>query len=595
MEKSNTRLFTSYFLAIFLVVLIIVIIWTYLNASQNFKNDIQANVSEMKKIAHVGADYISGPYVEQIREKSDFQSEMYNLLQTRLVSVRKASGLPEEQVKILRRKGNLTEIVMTSGPNNLIGSNFDLWQAMNESIRNDEVTYLIGDDGGESTLSVFGPVKNPEKKVVAILMLQKSLGSSMSGLPGAAALPALAGLLFLAGAAVLILLPSVKINRGKLSLNSNLDRLINQQPVLSTDQEGFLGEFIPKLRQVAEQFENRRESDEDRDKIQKQIKELLRTVNGAANGDFTVSANVTADTLGALADSFNLMISDLSGLIKDVKKAAEETVSSTAGILKNTEAMAKGAVDQASQTENISNLAKEMAELITDTNTSAQRAAEAAQSAKEIAERGSDIVKQSTEGMQRIRDSVRKASKQVKLLGDNSLKIGEITDFISDIANRTNMLALNASIEAARAGEAGRGFTVVADEIRKLAERVSKSAEEISDLIDDIQTGTAEAIKVMDSGTQEVQEGTKLVDGAGGALKEILNSVEISTNSAIEISDTMKNQAKFSQDIAASLEHISGIAKETAAGAQQSKESATNLEALSITLNQAVEKFRLAK
>jgi len=594
MEKSNSTLFKNYYLSVFLTTLIIVMIWTFFNYRQNIQTEINHRLTESQKIAQIGSGMLSGAYVEQIREKGDFQSDAYQQLHVKLVSLQQAAQVAEEDIKILRRKGNLTEIVMTAGNNNLIGSNFDLWQAMNESIRDNKVTQTLMSEEGQRIVSVFGPIKNPDQKVAAIVMMQQTVDSGFGHMLSAATLPAIAGLAFLLCAFLLTILPIRKLSAGAKSLKENLERLANKKSVIATDKDEFLGSTTPVLKKISEGFKDHKESDEDREKIQKQIKELLRTVNAAANGDFTVVANVTADTLGALSDSFNLMISDLSSLIRDVKKSAEETVSSTEGILKNTEAMAKGSVDQASQTENMSNLAKEMADLINNTNTSAQRAAEAAQAAKEIAERGSDIVKQSTEGMHRIRESVRKASKQVRVLGDNSLRIGEITDFIGDIANRTNMLALNASIEAARAGEAGRGFTVVADEIRKLAERVSKSAEEISGLIDDIQTGTSEAIKVMESGNQEVQEGATLVDGAGDALKEILSSVEISTSSAIEISTTMKDQAKFSQEIAASLEHIAGIAKETAAGAQQSKQSATNLEALSRTLNQAVEKFRLA-
>ncbi len=289
------------------------------------------------------------------------------------------------------------------------------------------------------------------------------------------------------------------------------------------------------------------------------------------------------------------MISDLSELVRDAKDAAEQVATTTAGILKNVEVMAKGAADQASQTETISNFAKDMAELITNTNQNAQRAAEAARKAKEVAEAGSQIVKKSIEGMQHIRDSVRDASKQVRTLGEHSTRIGEITDFISEVANQTNLLALNASIEAARAGEAGRGFSVVADEIRNLAERSSRSADEISKLIGDIQDGISKTMHAMDKGTLQVAEGTKMVDSAGVTLREILGSIEISTNSAVEISNATQEQTKYSKEIVQSLEHIAGIARETADGAKQSKEYATKLESLSTKLNQAVSKFRLAK
>ena len=153
---------------------------------------------------------------------------------------------------------------------------------------------------------------------------------------------------------------------------------------------------------------------------------------------------------------------------------------------------------------------------------------------------------------------------------------------------------LNAAIEAARAGEAGKGFSVVADEIRNLAERTNTSAEEISKLIEVIQKSVSLALQNIEKGNQEVGNGTRLMDEAGESLREILDKVNISSDSATKISEATKDQTKFSRQITISLEEIAGIAKETADHAQQSKEAATRLEALSLELNNAVEKFKLS-
>jgi twitching motility protein PilJ len=431
------------------------------------------------------------------------------------------------------------------------------------------------------------------------VILAAGIGFSLRFWPSAIpayAPPVILGILIVLLAGIIQSLMMRSLRKGVDHTRHNIERLRNGESVMTPEDPSIgLLELLPALKSLETSIKLTKDSESDRDKIQKQIREFLKIVTNAAEGDFTVSAAVTADTLGALADSFNLMISDLSELIRDVKRAAEQVSKSTLGILKNFDAMEQGSVNQALQTEAISNLAKDMVELINNSNQSAQRSADAARQAKEVAEKGSGNVKKSISGMVNIRESVREASRQVRILGENSKRIGEITDFISEIASRTNLLALNASIEAARAGDAGRGFTVVADEVRNLAERASASAEEISKLIDDIQSGISKTIKAMENGTYEVSEGARLVDAAGEVLRDILGSVEISALSASEISSAMQEQTKFSKDIAANLEHIAVIAKNTAEGARQSKESATQLEFLSKNLNQAVEKFRLSK
>jgi twitching motility protein PilJ len=197
--------------------------------------------------------------------------------------------------------------------------------------------------------------------------------------------------------------------------------------------------------------------------------------------------------------------------------------------------------------------------------------------------------------MHRIKETVNDTSERVKILGDNSARIGEISEFISDIASRTNLLALNATIEAARAGDAGKGFTVVADEIRNLAERSSHAASEIIKLIEDIQTGTSETVMAMELGNTEVAEGTKKVDAAGSALREILGAVDISTTSVREISKATEKQLKSSEDIVRVMEGIASIAHKTADGAKQTEIEITRLESLSKSLNNAVSKFKLSQ
>jgi methyl-accepting chemotaxis protein len=347
------------------------------------------------------------------------------------------------------------------------------------------------------------------------------------------------------------------------------------------------------LNLMLEKIEGLIETEADRDRLQNNITNLLSIVSQAADGDFTVSANVTADTLGALADSFNLMIADLSRLINEVKRAAEQIERSTREVLTNSENMTHGAETQVKEIESIYRAAREMAEILKYANIRTSQAAESARRAAQVALSGTEVVKKSTEGMEAIRERVQETARRVRALGQNSMEIGEIIEVISDIANRTNLLALNATIEAARAGDAGRGFAVVADEVRILAERASQAAKDISKLIETIQDGTKEVLIAMEHGIEEVEKGSLYVDEAGAALKEIIGMVQDSSQSITEVSSAFQQQTKASSDIAEAVKKTAIIAKETAENARHSRKLAEQMELLSRTLNKAVSKFRL--
>ncbi len=345
---------------------------------------------------------------------------------------------------------------------------------------------------------------------------------------------------------------------------------------------------------MLEKIEGLIETEADRDRLQNNITSLLGIVSRAADGDFTATANVTADTLGALADSFNLMVADLSNLIRDVKSAAEHIEKSTREVLTNTENMARGAETQAKEIEGIYRAAREMAEILKYANVRTSQAAESARRAAQVALAGTEVVKKSTEGMDAIRERVQETARRVRSLGQSSMEVGEIIEVISDIANRTNLLALNATIEAARAGDAGRGFAVVADEVRILAERASQAAKDIANLIETIQDGTKEAVISMEHGIEEVEKGTHYVDEAGSALKEIIGMVQDSSQSITEISGAFQQQTKASSDIAEAVKRTATIAKDTAENSRHSRKLAEQMESLSRMLNTAVSKFRMS-
>ncbi len=330
-----------------------------------------------------------------------------------------------------------------------------------------------------------------------------------------------------------------------------------------------------------------------RDAIQKQLTDLLIVVSNSAEGDFTQRAVVTEGALGALADSFNLMVDDLGNLIREVQGAALQVGDAASEILAATEQMARGAEEQSVQVANASAAVEEMAASIRQVAMNADSASEAAQRATQVAQTGGNTVMETIEGMKRIRATVQDSSQKIKSLGESSLEISKIVQTIEDIANQTNLLALNATIEAARAGDAGRGFAVVADQVRELAERATKATNDISQLVQTIQSETQDAVSAMERGTLEVERGTKLADSASRALVEIQSVVQQSTELIQEISLAAKQQDVASSGVVSAMTEVSQIAKQSLNGSKQSAHLAMRLNAITQQLARSVSRFKI--
>jgi len=326
--------------------------------------------------------------------------------------------------------------------------------------------------------------------------------------------------------------------------------------------------------------------------LQRSISDLLQVISQAGRGDLTVRAKSTTDSLGNVVEGVNSMLGNYTTVIERARKSAMDVMASVNSILVSAEEMTSGASQQDHEITNTSSAVEELTVSMKQVSNNAEASAEAARRALDAAEQGNRAVRDTLEGMQRIRASVQASAKKIKSLGDRSLEISEIINVINDITEQTNLLALNAAIEAARAGEAGRGFAVVADEVRKLAEHSRAATKDIAALIKAIQAETNEAVVVMEEGTREVEGGASLADQAGKALEAISSVVRQSAELVQEISLASKQQVRGTEGVAHAMQIISSITRQTSQGSRQTVSTVGHLVKLSEQLNDALSQFR---
>jgi methyl-accepting chemotaxis protein len=325
------------------------------------------------------------------------------------------------------------------------------------------------------------------------------------------------------------------------------------------------------------------------------VQEATGILAKMAEGDMTV--RVTSDYKGdhqLLKNSVNTVSGSLDKALQDVTNAVSATASASSQISSSTEEMAAGAQEQSSQANEVASAVEQMTKTIIDNSRNASNAAETAKKAKNSASEGGKVVEETIAGMKRIAEVVNVSAETVKALGKSSEQIGEIIGVIDDIADQTNLLALNAAIEAARAGEQGRGFAVVADEVRKLAERTTKATKEIASMIKQIQKDTSGAVVSMNEGTSEVSKGIKLADKAGESLGEIVTVSQTVTDMITQIASASEEQSSTSEQISKNIEAISAVTGETASGTQQMARAAEDLNRLTENLQQLISKFKIS-
>jgi twitching motility protein PilJ len=327
---------------------------------------------------------------------------------------------------------------------------------------------------------------------------------------------------------------------------------------------------------------------------QEAILRLLDEISNLASGDLTARARVTEDITGAIADSINYTIDQLRRLVAGVNTAAQQVTTATAEAQAISGQLLKAAQEQATKIQGTGQSAVKMAQSMTDVSKSANDSAKVAQSSLNSAEKGALAVQNAIRGMNDIREQIQETSKRIKRLGESSQEIGEIVQLISDITEQTNVLALNAAIQAASAGEAGRGFTVVAEEVQRLAERSGEATKHIAAIVKSIQGDTQDAIEAMERSTRGVVEGTRTADEADRALREI----EQVSNKLAEligaISNATQEQAVSATGVATAMNEILAITRMTTDGTRRTAGSAERLTALADELKASVSGFKLA-
>ena len=373
-------------------------------------------------------------------------------------------------------------------------------------------------------------------------------------------------------------------------VKSETDKLTTAALNGELSKKGNSAKFEGGYKEIIEGFNNTL------DAIENPIKETESVLQILSTGDLT--AKLTGNYKGSfkrLQDYVNNLGSSLSALIEEVIESIQATASASTEISSSAEEMAAGAQEQSAQSSEVASAVEQMTRTIIETTQNAGKAADTSNAAKEKAFEGGKKVELTIKGMEKIAEVVNQAAATIKELGNSSDQIGEIIGVINDIADQTNLLALNAAIEAARAGEQGRGFAVVADEVRKLAERTTKATKEIAGMIEQIQKDTDGAVKSISRGTEEVDNGKELTKQVGESYQEIIAHTTNVGDVINQVAAASEEQSATAEEISRSIEAITTVSQESASGVQQIANASEDLNRLTVNLQNLITKFKIAE